>query len=84
MGFPSCYENNLEQYYDSLHMRGPAIAAHVPKPLYIASPPLQPAKPIPAPQPQLDAAAIEKRRRALFEKNVLGMAELLPGSRWRH
>lgn len=84
MGFPSCYENNLERYYNSLHMLGRSVEQPALKPLYVASPPMQPASPVASPRLQLDAEGIEKRRREAREKHMIALAELLPGSRWKY
>jgi hypothetical protein len=85
MGFASCLENNTEKVDDNRHMRGHYEAKPERRPVFVVSPPLQPAAAtfvIPAP-PRPDAETIAKRERSMHEKHVLALFELMPGSRWR-
>ena len=56
------------------------------KPVFVVSPPLQPALTavvIPPPE-RPDAETIANHERTAREKHVLALHELMPGHRWRH
>ena len=90
MGYASCFEDNTDSVHDNWHMRGGEYR-HQPepssKPVFVAdSPPLQPtiSRVVIPPPPRPAPEAIVERERALREKHILALYELMPGRRWRH
>lgn len=87
MGYASYLEDITEKAHENRIMHGVHEDRLRPKPFYMpASPPLQPliAPPTPAILAKADAETVARRARALHEKHVLAIYELMPGKRWRH
>jgi len=87
MGYASYLEDIIEKAHENRMMRGAHEDRLRPKPFYVpASPPLQPiiAPITPAVPAKADAETVARRARALHEKHVLAIYELMPGKRWRH
>lgn len=86
MGYASCLENNLEKIADNWHLRGRPVLEAKPRPVpFAASPPLQPVlfNMVIPPPVRLDPEAIMRRERAMREKHILALHEIMPGHRWR-
>ena len=87
MGYASYLEDNLEKAHENRMMLGANEVWFRPKPVYMpTSPPLQPiialmTPPVPA---KADAETVARRTRALHEKHMLAIYELMPGKSWRH
>jgi hypothetical protein len=83
MGYASYLEDITEKAHENRMMRGAYEDRSRPKLFYLpASPPLQPMTPaVPA---KADAETVARRARALHEKHVLAIYELMPGKNWRH
>ena len=87
MGYASYLEDIIEKAHENRMMLGANEEWFRPKPLYVpASPPLQPiiAPMTPAVPAKADAETVATRARALHEKHVLAIYELMPGKSWRH
>lgn len=86
MGYASYFEDIQERASNNRVMFGVHDDRLRPKPFYVpSSPPLQPAiAPMtPAVPIAADAVTAARRVRALHEKHVLAIYELMPGKNWR-
>jgi hypothetical protein len=86
MGYASYFEDIQERASNNRVMFGVHEDHLRPRPLHVASsPPLQPTiAPItPAVSAAADAETVARRVRALHEKHVLAICELMPGKNWR-
>jgi hypothetical protein len=87
MGYASYLEDITEKAHENRMMRGAYEDRIRSKPVYVpVSPPLQPtiASMAPAVLAKADAETVARRTRALHEKHVLAIYELMPGKSWRH
>jgi hypothetical protein len=87
MGYASYLEDIVEKAHENRMMRGAYEDRVHSKPVYVpVSPPLQPtiAPMTPAVSANVDAETVAGRARALHEKHVLAIYELMPGRSWRH
>lgn len=86
MGYASYFEDIQERACNAKVMFGVQEDRFRPKSLYVASSPsLQPtvAPMTPAVPAVADAETVARRVRALHEKHVLAIYELMPGKNWR-
>jgi hypothetical protein len=86
MGYASYFEDNTDKVYDNKYMRGDYDPRPERKPVsLVASPPLQPvlANVVIPPPVRPDAETVARRERAMHEKHVLALYEMMPGHRWR-
>jgi hypothetical protein len=87
MGYASYFEDIAEKVNENRMMRGAHEDWSRPRPFYVpGSPPLQPiiAPMTPAAPAKADVDTVTRRVRALHEKHVLAIYELMPGKSWRH
>ena len=87
MGYASYLEDITEKAHENRMMRGGYESEPRPAPIYVpVSPPLQPvlAPVTPAIPARADAETAARRAKALHEKHVLAIYELMPGKKWRH
>lgn len=87
MGYASYLEDIVEKAHENRMMRGAYEDRVRPRPVYVSvSPPLQPtiAPMTPAVPVRADAETAARCARALHEKHVLAIYELMPGKNWRH
>lgn len=83
MGYASYFEDIQEKAYNNRGALGVQEDRFRPKLLYVASSPsLQPVA-TPASPARADTETVAKRVRALHEKHVLAICELMPGKNWR-